>query len=370
MSLAYKRAADNVATGLRRSLPCRRFHCAELRIYILPRLFLRARLSPRPSSASLCMGAPCHAAQMKAWALSGWAHSSSAARPGAPTPAFPSLPFFLFREVRGTLTLSAAAGTFENNCLYDCYFFLPLWGGVAFVLESMAAQYRTGERQFPFMSQWKGCIFSAVRFSCVGVCVCHAVLIYWSSFAVWRMEEIQRFFRGVPRRLERKEALTCRPITISSLSVYYLLVSPAWFYEVKKYSVLLFSGRGDSWGPRKEVCSFALVHLLMHHDSCTPQICIFKESRGEGGEKYHLLCVFSPLHALTHLTQQQMAVCHQSVDSSLIFPPKDSQRKETRVQMAVHSATSHPLGVMKEGLSRHRTPSQCLQERQCPEPPL
>lgn len=38
--------------------------------------------------------------------------------PAAPTPN-PSLP--LFRK-RGELTLSAAAGTFENNCLYDCYF--------------------------------------------------------------------------------------------------------------------------------------------------------------------------------------------------------------------------------------------------------
>ena len=72
------------------------------------------------------------------------------------------------------------------------------------------------------------------------------------------------------------------------------------------------------------------------------------------------MCVFSPLHAQTHLTQQQMAVCHQSVDSSRTFPWKESQRRETRVQMAVYSATSHPQGVMKEGLSYSRTPSQCL----------
>ncbi|XP_034397884.1 NADH dehydrogenase [ubiquinone] 1 alpha subcomplex assembly factor 2 isoform X3 [Cyclopterus lumpus] len=54
-----------------------------------------------------------------------------------------------------------------------------------------------------------------------------------------------------------------------------------------------------------------------------------------------------------------MAVCHQSVDSSRIFPWKESQRRETRVQMAVHPATSHPQGVMKEGLSHRRTPSRC-----------
>lgn len=50
-------------------------------------------------------------------AFCGWAHSSSAV--GLQLWRLPSLP--LFRQ-RGTLTLSAAAGTFENNCLYDCYF--------------------------------------------------------------------------------------------------------------------------------------------------------------------------------------------------------------------------------------------------------
>ena len=66
-------------------------------------------------------GAPCHAAQMKAKhsadgliRLRQWARSSRR---------LPSL--LLFRE-SGALTLSAAAGAFENNCLYDCYFFLPL----------------------------------------------------------------------------------------------------------------------------------------------------------------------------------------------------------------------------------------------------
>lgn len=50
-------------------------------------------------------------------AFCGWAHSSSPV--GLQLWRLPSLP--LFRK-RGALTLSAAAGTFENNCLYDCYF--------------------------------------------------------------------------------------------------------------------------------------------------------------------------------------------------------------------------------------------------------
>lgn len=85
------------------------------RIYILP-LYLCASVP----QARLCLtlhGAPCHAAQMKARHSAGWAHSSSALGPQLCR--LPSLP--LFRK-RGALTLSAAAGTFENNCLYDCYF--------------------------------------------------------------------------------------------------------------------------------------------------------------------------------------------------------------------------------------------------------
>lgn len=50
------------------------------------------------------------------------------------------------------------------------------------------------------------------------------------------------------------------------------------------------------------------------------QLCILKKKKEE--EEDLPLCVFSPLHALTHLRQQQMAVCHQSVDSSRIFPRK------------------------------------------------
>lgn len=70
--------------------------------------------------ARLCLtlhGAPCHAAQMKA------KHSADGLirlqqRACSLDACLPSL--YLGRE--GALTLSAAAGTFENNCLYDCYF--------------------------------------------------------------------------------------------------------------------------------------------------------------------------------------------------------------------------------------------------------
>lgn len=72
---------------------------------------------PRPGSASHCMGAPCHAAQMKAkHSADGLIRLQQRARSSRRLPSLP-----LFRE-RGVLTLSAAAGTFENNCLYDCYF--------------------------------------------------------------------------------------------------------------------------------------------------------------------------------------------------------------------------------------------------------
>ncbi len=109
------------------------------------------------------------------------------------------------------------------------------------------------------------------------------------------------------------------------------------------------------------VCEYVLVF--------TPSVCVragicasfvFKKKKEE---KFCNCVFFSPLHAQKHLTQQQMAVCHQSVDSSRIFPWKESQRRETRVQMAVYSATSHPQGVMKEGLFYSRTPSQCLQSK-------
>lgn len=106
------------------------------------------------------------------------------------------------------------------------------------------------------------------------------------------------------------------------------------------------------------MCVVVLVCASVIVCMCVRAFCIcfvFKKAK-----KNLRLCVFSPLHAQTHLTQQQMAVCHQSVDSSRIFPRKESQRRETRVQMAVYSATSHPQGVMKEGLSYSRTPSRCL----------
>lgn len=77
---------------------------------------------------SLCVCPPGPALPHAAWgtmsccpdeseAFCRWTHSSSA--PGLQLWRLPSLP--LFRK-RGALTLSAAAGTFENNCLYDCYF--------------------------------------------------------------------------------------------------------------------------------------------------------------------------------------------------------------------------------------------------------
>lgn len=115
-------------------------------------------------------------------------------------------------------------------------------------------------------------------------------------------------------------------------------------------------------------CAFVCASVIVYTRSCgrttTHSICVcicifvFKKEEKKNSA---IVCVFSPLHALTHLTQQQMAVCHQSVDSSRIFPWKESLRRETRVQMAVYSATSHPQGVMKEGLSYCRTPSQCSQ---------
>lgn len=112
------------------------------------------------------------------------------------------------------------------------------------------------------------------------------------------------------------------------------------------------------------VCASVIVYMCLCGIATTRCVCariricfVFFLKKGK---EILRLCVFSPLHAQTHLTQQQMAVCHQSVDSSRIFPWKESQRRETRVQMAVYSATSHPQGVMKEGLSYSRTPSPCL----------
>lgn len=77
---------------------------------------------------SVCISPPGLALPHAAWgsmsccpdeskAFCGWAHLSSAV--GLQLWRLPSLPLF---SKRGALTLSAAAGTFENNCLYDCYF--------------------------------------------------------------------------------------------------------------------------------------------------------------------------------------------------------------------------------------------------------
>lgn len=108
------------------------------------------------------------------------------------------------------------------------------------------------------------------------------------------------------------------------------------------------------------LCAFVIVYVCLRR-TYTPcalvhiYICfLFKR------KKMQIVCVFSSLHAQTHLTKQQMAVCHQSVDSSCIFPWKESQQRELRVQMAVYSATSHPQSAMKESPSCRRTPSRCL----------
>lgn len=234
----------------------------------------------------------------------------------------------------------------------------------------MAAQYWTGERQFPFMSRWKGCIFSTIHFSSV----CHAVLIYWLS-TVWRMEEIQRFFRGGPRRCREKRhwlvVLSLSPLSLSIIYLILRLCSMKW----KNWKGLssAISGRPTLGTKGWEVCVVALlcdrVRLFMQPTTHPVFMFIYllhiKKRKKE--EKHQSLCAFSPLHALAHLTQQQMAVCHQSVDSSLMFRRKDSHWKATRVQMAVYSTTSHPLGVMKESLSYSRTPSQCVQAQLCPE---
>lgn len=231
----------------------------------------------------------------------------------------------------------------------------------------MAVQYWTGERQFPFMSQWKGCIFSAIHFSSV----CHAVLIYWSSPLCGEWKGLGGSSE-VHHAVAEKRCIDLSSYHYPSLFVYYLFDSPALFYEVKNWKglssaisgwVTLGTERGGAcvccfctsvcicdcvyvfvWHCNYTLCVCACMHLYL--------LCISKK-------KCLRLCVFSPLHAQTHLTQQQMAVCHQSVDSSRIFPWKESQRRETRVQM-VYSATSHPQGVMKEGLSYSRTASQCL----------
>lgn len=80
------------------------------------------------SLLSLCSCPPGLALPPTAWgvmsccpdeskAFCGWAHLSSVV-----SPQLWRLPCLLLFKKRLALTLSAAAGTFENNCLYDCYF--------------------------------------------------------------------------------------------------------------------------------------------------------------------------------------------------------------------------------------------------------
>lgn len=80
------------------------------------------------SPSSVCSCPPGPALPHPAWgvmsccpdeskAFCGWARLSSVV-----SPQLWRLPCLLLFSKRLTLTLSAAAGTFENNCLHDCYF--------------------------------------------------------------------------------------------------------------------------------------------------------------------------------------------------------------------------------------------------------
>lgn len=210
------------------------------------------------------------------------------------------------------------------------------------------------------MFQRKGCIFSTIHFNSVR----HAVLIYWSS-PMWG--EWKGFWGSseVRHAAAEKRCIDLSSYHYPSPFVYYLFDYSALFYEVKTWKGLTsgISGWATLGTVRGRACCCIIVCI---YDCLARRVlpaCVCVHSCLlciEKGKENLRLCVFSPLHALTHLTQQQMAVCHQSVNSSRIFPWKESQRRETRVQMAVYSATSHPQGVMKEGLSYSRTPSRCL----------
>lgn len=186
------------------------------------------------------------------------------------------------------------------------------------------------------------------------------------------MEGIQRFFRGVPQCCrEKMHWLVVLSLSLSLCLLFIWFPSSVLWSEKLKRPQFCYFRMGDSgdWVLRivrvrcTIVCICDCVHVFVWHSSYT--LCAFAHIYicfvfNKKNKKKSRLCIFSSLHAQTHLTQQQMAVCHQSVDSSRIFPWKESQRREPRVQMAVYSATSHPQGVMKEGLSYSRTPSQYL----------
>ena len=167
----------------------------------------------------------------------------------------------------------------------------------------MAAQYWTGERQFPFMSPWKGCIFSAIHFNSV----CHAVLIYWSSALCGEWKG----FRGsseVCHAVTEKRCIDLSSYHYPSLFVYYLFDSSApvlWSEKLKRPHFCYFQA-GRLLGQRKEVCVciVALVcasvtgymyacgtklHILSKVCVCVCLLCILKKE----GKKNAIVCFLS-----------------------------------------------------------------------------
>lgn len=126
------------------------------------------------------------------------------------------------------------------------------------------------------MSQWKGCIFSAIHFSIV----CHAVLIYWSSplCGEWKG------FRGsseVRHTVAEKRCIDLSSYHYPSLFVYYLFDSPALFYEVKNWKGLssAISGwvtlgtEGGGVCGCTSVCICDCVHVFVWHCNYTLCVC-------------------------------------------------------------------------------------------------